>query len=162
MLGTFGVGKTSLVRRYVQGLFDDAYLSTIGVQVFHKELERETSQDGLKMVLWDLANIEHFTAMEKQYFRGSAGAIIVVDLSRPDTLSEKNIHIKTFLEINPDAELVFAGNKVDLIADDQNADTGIASLAGEYDSPFLLTSAKTDSNVESLFQSLGERIVEKA
>lgn len=162
MLGTFGVGKTSLVRRYVQGMFDDAYLSTIGVQVFHKELQRPSSQDGLKMVLWDLANIERFTAMEKQYFRGASGAIIVVDLSRPDTLSEKNIHINTFLEINPAAELVFAGNKLDLVDDADEASSGIAALAGEYNSAFLLTSAKTDSNVESLFQSLGERLVEKA
>ena len=162
MLGTFGVGKTSLVRRYVHDLFDDTYLSTIGVQIFHKELQRDPEQDGLKMVLWDLANVERFTAVEKQYFRGAAGAIVVVDLSRPNTISEKDIHINTFLDINPTAELVIAGNKTDLVGDDKSPVSAIETFSADYKAPFLLTSAKANDNVDALFHIIGERLLEKA
>lgn len=164
MLGTFGVGKTSLVRRYVHRLFDDTYLSTIGVQIYQKQLSGLCSglkaRHGLKLIIWDLANIEAITPATRNYFNGAAGAIVVFDLTRPQTLKNNHHFLNTFLEINPVTKLVFAGNKLDLISDNSLSDQLLAAAAGIYDSPYLLTSAKTGDNVDTLFSSLGKLLLE--
>ncbi len=83
LLGDFAVGKTSLVRRFVEGRFDDKYLSTIGVKISRKTLARPYG--ALHLIVWDLAGGEEFGA-ESSYLRGAAGALIVGDLTRRETL----------------------------------------------------------------------------
>lgn len=159
----FGVGKTSLVRRFVHRVFEDRYLSTIGVQIYLKNLaeicDNDKSNDQLKLILWDLANIEKFTPTIKNYFIGAAAAIVVLDLTRPETFEEKNIYLNDFKEINPKAKLIFAGNKVDLIADQSSISEDFIATAKNYDSYYVVTSAKTGTNVESLFRSLGKQLL---
>src|SRR5512147_1281675 len=84
LLGDFAVGKTSLVRRYVEGRFDDKYLSTIGVKISRKTLARSTGT--LNLLIWDLAGSDEFNTIAPSYLRGAAGALIVCDLTRPETL----------------------------------------------------------------------------
>ena len=89
MLGSFSVGKTSLVRQFVEGQFTDKYLSTIGVKVSRKTVERPQSQ--LKFLIWDLAGGDDFTQVGNNYLRGAKGALIVCDLTRAETLAEFEI-----------------------------------------------------------------------
>lgn len=159
LLGTFGVGKTSLVRRFVNDLFDDTYLSTIGVQIYQKELSEIQAKENLKLIVWDLANIEKFTTTIKNYFQGAAGAIVVTDLTRTESYNKKHLYLNQFLEINPKASLIFAGNKIDLI-DSNNAPESLVKLAENYKSPYSITSAKTGSNVKAVFEILGKKILE--
>ena len=88
LLGDFAVGKTSLVRRFVYDLFDDKYISTIGVKVSRKtvSLARDDDIVDLTMMLWDLAGSEEFSRMRASYLRGAACALMVYDISRPETL----------------------------------------------------------------------------
>ncbi len=162
LLGTFGVGKTSLVRRFVHDLFEDRYLSTIGVQIYQKELTAANGNENLKLIIWDLANIERFTAANKNYFRGSAGAIVVFDLTRPESYDESNIYLSKFQEMNPKAGLVFAGNKIDLIEGTESAPTDLIEISEKYRSPYYLTSAKTAENVSTVFDALGKRLLESS
>ncbi len=161
MLGTFGVGKTSLVRRFVRGVFDEKYLSTIGVHLSHKSVSPfEDSPVQFNFIIWDLAHIEKFSAATRNYFRGAAAAIIVVDLTREVSFSAEQIRIAEFKKINPGAELIFAGNKADLVTDLAEAEAGLNRFAAQWQGPALLTSAKTGENVQSLFTRLAAAMPE--
>src|SRR5262249_40683115 len=90
LLGEFAVGKTSLVRRFVYNLFDDRYISTIGVRVSRKTVAVpvETQVAELTMMVWDLAGSEEFNRVSMSYLRGAAGAVLVYDLTRAHTFDE--------------------------------------------------------------------------
>ncbi len=162
MLGTFGVGKTSLVRRFVHRLFDDTYLSTIGVQIYKKEIADLNSAKGrplgVNLVIWDLANIESLTPATRTHFNGASAAIVVFDLTRPETFDLKQIHLRTFLEVNPGAQVIFVGNKTDLMAEGPD-EKALVAIAGEYDAHHFLTSAKDGSNVDEMFQALAANVI---
>lgn len=157
LLGDFSVGKTSLVRRFVYDRFDDKYITTIGVKVSRKTvaLPREDDVVELTMMLWDLAGSEEFDQLRASYLRGTAGAALVCDLTRPDTLENLRAYVDDLQTISPGARLILAANKRDLT--DQQRITGeqIETFTAERDVPYYLTSAKTGDEVEHLFRHLG-------
>ena len=156
LLGGFSVGKTSLIRRFVEGNFDDKYLSSIGVKISRKPLQR--SDHTLNLIIWDLAGGNDFKKQSSSYLRGAAGAIIVCDLTRPDTLEYVAIYVEQMRVVNPKAVFLLAGNKVDLTDEraisDEELETAVSQIGGAY----LLTSAKTGENVEAAFQRLADLI----
>ena len=116
LLGDFAVGKTSLVRRFVYDLFDEKYISTIGVKVSRKTVAVPT-EDGavveLTMMLWDLAGSEDFSRIRSSYMRGASGAILVCDLTRPDTLLSLDGYLADLRLVSPDAMIILVANKGD-------------------------------------------------
>ena len=91
LLGSFAVGKTSLVERFVHNRFDEKYLTTIGVKISQKALPPIESKRDRQMIqhtflIWDIAGLEKFDSVEMSYFRGAAGALVVADLTRPETI----------------------------------------------------------------------------
>lgn len=84
MLGFFGVGKTSLVRRYVSSVFSDTYLTTVGVKIDKKTVT--VREQTLNMLLWDIAGADDISALRTSYLRGAAGYLLVADGTRPETL----------------------------------------------------------------------------
>ncbi len=164
MLGSFKVGKTSLIRRFVKNEFDDKYLTTIGVKVSHKILqpfrnEASGRSEQLKMILWDIEHIDKFNEVIKNYFRGANGAIFVVDVTRSDSMKDADAILKAFFGINPKSALAFVGNKIDLIDPGQIAEEQFLQFEKKYQSFSMFTSAKTGENVEELFNRLGERVL---
>jgi small GTP-binding protein len=160
LLGDFAVGKTSLVRRFVYSLFEDKYISTIGVKVSRKTVAVPRGDEviELTMMLWDLAGSEEFGQMRASYLRGAAGAVLVCDLTRPETLDSLKTYASDLLGISPNAQFVLAANKCDLTEQQQLTEQQIEALATALDAPYHLTSAKTGGKVESLFRHLGTRI----
>jgi small GTP-binding protein len=156
LLGDFAVGKTSLVRRFVEGRFDDKYLTTIGVKVARKSLEREDSK--LNLLIWDLVGGNEFSRAETGYLLGTAGALVVCDLTRLDTIEALKRYTKQVRAVNPNVAVVFLANKVDLTADRMIDDAQLTAVTTELNAPFLLTSAKTGENVESAFAQLADLI----
>jgi small GTP-binding protein len=152
LLGDFAVGKTSLVRRFVEGRFDDKYLSTIGVKVSRKTVERESGS--LNMILWDLAGGEDFMSLTPSYLRGAAGAILVCDLLRIETVEDCAKYAVSLRENNPGAGLVIAANKYDLEPERQVSEAALELLSQSLDAPWFYTSAKTGQNVEAAFHRL--------
>jgi small GTP-binding protein len=156
-LGDFAVGKTSLVRRFVYNRFDDKYKATIGVKVSRKTVAVVHADQVVEvtMMLWDLAGSEEFDRMRASYMRGAAGAVLVCDLTRPDTLGSLQGYIDDLGRVSPGARLILAANKSDLT--DQRALTAeqVADFASGQEMPFYLTSAKTGDEVEQLFRQLG-------
>lgn len=156
LLGDFAVGKTSLVRRFVEGRFDDKYLSTIGVKISRKPLKREDHV--LNMLIWDLAGGDDYSKMGNHYLRGAVGALIVCDLTRPSTLDALKFYTKQLRDVNKNAAIVFIGNKIDLEDARQISDEQIESIAAEQQVPFLLTSAKTGIAVAESFDLLATQL----
>ena len=157
LLGDFAVGKTSLVRRFIYDLFDDKYITTIGVKVSRKTvaIPRADEVVELTMMLWDLAGSEEFNQVRASYLRGTAGAVLVCDLTRPETLDSFRTYRDDLFSITPNAQLIMAANKRDLTDQQQLTVEQIEAIAAELNAPYYLTSARSGDEVESLFRHLG-------
>ena len=156
-MGDFAVGKTSLVRRYVEGAFDDKYLSTIGIKVSRKLLKRHSHQ--VNLIIWDLAGGEEFSGHDRNYLRGTSGALLVCDITRPETFQILSAYVQQLHDISPEAEIVIAANKMDLIGGDPTTAPGLESLSQSLGCQFLPTSAKTGENVEKIIGALADKLI---
>ena len=160
MLGSFGVGKTSLVRRFVLDQFSDEYRSTMGVHIQKKSISlSKHSSSGIKLILWDIAHVEEFDRTVKSYFQGSHGAIVVFDVTRPQSFKETDIYLKPYLEMNPKSKLIFVGNKIDLLDKDSYKMEQLLQISKTHNALSMLTSAKKDENVTELFQKLATLLI---
>jgi small GTP-binding protein len=164
LLGDFAVGKTSLVRRFVYDLFSDKYISTIGVKVSRKTVVVPRTHDlvELAMMLWDLGGSEEFDQMRASYLRGASGAVLVCDLTRPDTLDSFRKYADELLRVCPGARLILAANKCDLTDQQRLAPAEVEAVAGALNAPFYVTSARIGEEVEALFRHLGRLLVESS
>lgn len=166
MLGDFGVGKTSLVRRYVHDIFDDRYMTTIGVKVSKKEISLRVDQDicDITLLLWDIAGEATFNNVAEEYLRGAAGGIFVGDLTRVQTMASMNMYVSKLYAANPKARCIIALNKTDLCPNAQaeiaRAVEALKSLTYADNVKSVGTSAKDGSNVQELFERLSRMIVE--
>ncbi|MEA3334505.1 MAG: Rab family GTPase [Chloroflexota bacterium] len=166
LLGDFAVGKTSLVRRFVHDTFDDKYISTIGVKVSRKTVavRGETGVAEVTMMLWDLAGSQEFIRVQNSYLRGASGALLVADLSRPETFASLISYAGTLRDLNSEISLVILANKLDLLVSVNNgADLGIEDeleqVASDLNAPLFFTSALTGERVENAFRSLAQALV---
>ena len=161
LLGDFAVGKTSLVRRFVHNIFDDRYISTIGVKVSRKTVSvpRADGVVDLTIMLWDLAGSEEFDHMRTSYLRGASGAVLVCDMTRPETLESLRIYANDLIKITPAAQLILAANKCDLVDHQKISPAKIETVATDLNAPHYLTSARTGDQVEGLFRYLGKLLV---
>lgn len=156
LLGDFAVGKTSLIRRFVEGRFDDRYLSTIGVKISRKTVARDDHL--LNLLIWDLAGGDDFSKASTSYLRGAAGALLVCDLTRAATLDTLTDYAQQLKALDETAVLVLVGNKADLLDERQISDEALAAAAAAFAAPYLLTSALTGQHVEAAFQHLADAI----
>lgn len=158
LLGDFSVGKTSLIRRFIEDKFSDNYLSTVGVKVSRKSLTitANTESHNVNLLIWDLEGHTKFKSITPTYLKGSSGAIIVADLTRSGTLENVDQHIDLFLEINPHSTIAIALNKADLIQPEKL--DKLIEIYGSSDCCQVVntyqTSAKTGEDVDTLFQEL--------
>lgn len=161
LLGDFAVGKTSMVRRFIYERFDDKYLSTIGVKVSRKTIvvSHQTQLINLSLILWDLAGSEEFDQLRSSYLRGASGAVLVCDLTRPETLPHLSTYLDDLRRISPSAQVILAANKADLAAEQRLTAAEIEAYAADHRIPFHLTSAKTGEGVENIFRQLGQLIL---
>ena len=157
-IGDAGVGKTSLIKRYVLDVFDDRYIATIGTKVTKKivEVEEGGSQTKVMMLIWDIMGQKGFRELLREaYFFGAHGAIAVCDLTNRETLEELRYWIKALTDVAGDVPIVFAGNKADLENEAVVRESDLGDLADKYEAEAFMTSAKTGQNVEEMFKSLG-------
>ncbi len=156
ILGGFGVGKTSLVRRYVESIFSDAYLTTIGVKIEKKIVN--VGAAAVALILWDIAGEDELTTIRTGYLRGAAGYFLVVDVTRGETLEvAKSIQARVTSEIGP-VPFLFLFNKADLKEDWEIPEQSLVDLQ-DAGCLVLRTSAKTGEGVEEAFQELAKRMV---
>lgn len=165
-IGDAGVGKTSLIKRYVLDVFDDRYIATIGTKVTKKVIETKDSKTGepvrVMMLVWDIMGQKGFRELLREaYFFGAHGAIAVCDVTNRETLDELRYWIKALTDVAGDVPIVFVGNKADLENGAVLHEEDLKALADKYNAPEFMTSAKIGENVETIFKTLAEKIVSK-
>lgn len=155
LLGAFGVGKTSLTRRFVHSIFSEEYLTTVGVKIDKKTVTVNGNE--INMLIWDIAGEDEVSAVRTSYLRGSAGYLLVVDVMRAQTLQvARDIHSRVKGEVG-DIPFLCLLNKTDL-EDWEISESRIQELATQG-WPVLRTSAKTGDNVEEAFMDLATEMV---
>lgn len=150
MVGDFSVGKTSLTQKFVNNVFSDKYLTTIGVKIDTAEV------DDTKLIVWDVAGRDSLSPINASYLVGAAGVVLVCDGTRPSTVSGVFDIWQTVKGRIGDVPVVVALNKSDLEDWAISEDSYIAFAEHEWE--LFETSAKDGRNVEALFESLVAKI----
>jgi small GTP-binding protein len=151
MLGSFSVGKTSLVRRLVESIFSEQYHTTIGVKV-DKKIVRAEGRD-VTLVLWDIHGEDAFQKVQISYLRGMSGYLLVADGTRRQTLEDALALATRVTETMGKIPAVLVLNKRDLIAQWEIEPDRETRLAADGWSVFR-SSAKTGESVEQVFSQL--------
>jgi small GTP-binding protein len=163
LVGDFAVGKTSLIRRFVEDKFSDNYLSTVGVKVSRKiiDLSANSSYKQIQLLIWDIEGQTKFKSILPSYLKGASGAILVADLTRIDTMEHIQNHLDLLLQINPQAIAIVTFNKSDLVTSERV--TNLLELYNCNDNSQVIatytTSAKTGKCVNHIFNQLALAIL---
>ena len=157
VLGHFGVGKTSLIRRAVDDSFSDNYEVSIGVHITKKIVDIKPNTS-VSLILWDLEGTTDLTQIRTSYLLGTHAIIYVFDLLRPSTFLNLPTDISIINDRIPDVPIHVVGNKVDLMASED-----LSKILENHEiSLDYLTSAKTGDKVDELFEQLAKTLVTDA
>ncbi len=150
LLGAPGVGKTSLVARYVHSIFSEHHKSTLGVKVDRRNVALDDRT--VTMLIWDMHGETEGLDVPANYLSGASAAIVVLDSTRPDTAEVALELSRRFAESSPDALTIFVANKADLSFDPSALQERIGDISTHP------TSAKTGDGVEELFVRIAESV----
>lgn len=154
LLGHFGVGKTSLIRRFVENSFSDSYKVTIGVHISKKVLRLDKDRS-VSLIIWDLEGTDDLASIRSSFLLGTHGIIYVFDLTRPSTFEDLDNNIDLINNRLSKAPMIIVGNKKDLI-DEEILENLRQQNSISFD---FLTSAKTGNTVPDAFQHLANSII---
>ncbi len=165
LVGDSGVGKTSLVRRYVLDMFDDGYIQTLGAKVTKKTVGLPVFNPGapieVVMTIWDVMGNAGFRELLKEsYFFGCQGILAVSDVTQRVSLEDLDGWIDRAWDVAGDVPVHILVNKVDLEEPAAVDEDRVRAFSEAYASPYLFTSAKRGDNVGKAFDDLARRIVD--
>jgi small GTP-binding protein len=156
LLGDGGVGKTSLVRRFVEDSFRDEYIVSFGTKVSKKVLDLGDVE--LTLMLWDILGQKSDDSLHSAYYKGANGALLVCDVTRAQTVEHLAKWKESFLNAAPGAKVILVANKADL--EPKIPFEEIREVGGMLGGEILMTSARTGEGVETAFLKLGRAIME--
>ncbi|MCZ7684339.1 MAG: GTP-binding protein [Sandaracinaceae bacterium] len=159
MIGATGVGKTSLVSRYVYSEFSGEYLTTIGVKIDRHRVRR--GERLVDLMLWDLSGEDEFQSVQPAYLRGAAGYFLVIDGTRVETVDTGLLLEDRVRRAVGDVPFVVLLNKVDLVASWAMGPSDVAELQ-QRGWRIVETSAKTGVGVDAAFDLLVDAILSRA
>ena len=150
LLGHFGVGKTSLMRRFIDDVFSEDYKVTLGVQIQKKVVELRNTRK-VSLIIWDVEGNTSVKNTRLSYLLGSSGFIYVFDVTRIDTFIDVKEEIEYLQEHYPKAKIKVIGNKLDLVRKSLTDISVLKEIGFDY-----LTSAKSGENVNLMFHELAQ------
>jgi len=156
MLGSFAVGKTSLVRRYVESIYSDTYHTTVGVKIDKKMVQVGPRE--VTLILWDLYGEDEFQKMRWSYVKGASGYLLVADGTRRATFEKALMLEEGVREAVGALPFIFVLNKADLASVweiDAAMESGLVDKGWEV----MRASAKTGENVDAAFRKLTEKML---
>lgn len=161
LTGDYSVGKTSLIRRFVQNKFERDYISTIGVQISKKTVNLSENTK-MNFIIWDIGGqVQQMAPYRSKFYNGANAAFIIIDRTRSGNLSSVE---KWFNDINKSVKrnvpIIIVGNKSDLADDIKISEEDIKAIAKQFDFHYILTSALTGENVNDAFLYIAYRVVE--
>lgn len=153
LIGHYGVGKTSLVKRFVHSMFSEEYITTIGVKIDKKTVT--VNGTSVNLLIWDIAGESSQQKVPQSYRLGAHGALYVFDLSRPSTYQQIEEEINSLKSLLPNIPVEILGNKADLVTKEEidQVSQQIHPLKAS------LTSAKTGEHVDDAFEKLTQSMV---
>ncbi len=157
--GDGGVGKTSMVHRFVEDSFLTDYKSTIGTSIMKKECTFDGLESKVRFVIWDLAGQAQFKRVRASYLTNAEAGILVYDVTRRATYDNIKIWYNEIKESTPTINLILVGNKIDL-GKQVSTEEGQA-LANELGLSYIETSAKTGENINDAFKMLALQMIKK-
>lgn len=158
ILGSSTVGKSSIVTRLIRDTFTTNTVSTIGAAFLSKTIDVGDVQ--VKMMIWDTGGSERYRSMAPMYFHDAHAAIIVYDITSPQSFQEVKFWLKELEEKGPQTiQIALVGNKSDL--EEERAVS--AQMGREFATKHIIeiwmeTSARTGENIKPLFEALASRI----
>ena len=164
VIGDGGVGKTSLIKKYTEGTFEEDYISTVGAQF--SIYDEKINGDECKLYFWDIAGQDEFEFLRSDFYEASKAAIIVYSLEENELGKKSLNHIKVWYEDLKkhcgEIPVIIFANKVDLIKDDKIDDINVQSLINEKNIVGIyLTSARTGRGVTEAFQKIIKELYNK-
>jgi len=165
LLGDGGVGKTSLVRRFVVDQYSDDYITTVGTKVSKKSVNVGSALDEVEMIMqiWDVLGQKGYSGVQETAIKGAQGVLVVYDVTSAESRRAIDDYwMPAVWRLAGVIPMVLAANKSDLAEDRVWAEEYLYFLAQKYSCPGILTSAKTGDKVESAFKALGDQILRAA
>ena len=158
-LGNSNVGKSSLFLRFVDDIWNDTFVPTIGVDFKIKTLEID--QKKVKLQIWDTAGQERFKNIISSYYRGVHGILLIYDVTEKDSFKNlNNWLIEIEKNANKNVVKVLIGNKADLEDKRVISYNQGKEFADMYGLKYIETSAKKNINVRDAFETLAREIIE--
>ena len=158
LLGDTTVGKTCFLTKYTDKTFQDAHISTIGLDYRLKSMNLKSGKN-LKLQIWDTAGQDRFRAITKNYYKGANGIILIYDVTSLQTYENIKTWVNQIKEEAPQNVVIFiAGNKIDMEEERKVTTEEGKRLAEEFGYPFYETSAKDDININEIFDDLVEKV----
>ncbi|CAF0756098.1 unnamed protein product [Rotaria sp. Silwood1] len=160
LLGEGSVGKTSIVLRYTDNLFNDKHIETQQASFKTKKLNLDGRR--VELSIWDTAGQERFRALGPLYYREANGAILVFDITDDDSFNQVKSWVKELKRmLGDDVALCIVENKIDLEKDRQVSRQTAEEYAKSVNAKLYHTSAKLNKGIEELFNDLANRMLEK-
>jgi small GTP-binding protein len=159
--GNAGSGKTSLLRRYVEGKFDESTIMTVGVDFFIKEIEFDSKAE-CTLQLWDFGGQVRFRHLLENYVMGARGALLLTDLTREPVMDElvEWVNIVRLHDIT--LPIILVGTKYDLKDFIAVYDEQMLNIMDTFNMMgYVKTSAKTGHNVEKAFRMMAKKLINR-
>jgi small GTP-binding protein len=164
LIGDSRVGKTSLIKRYVNDEFDDKYIATIGAKISKKDMMVNVQNNGtnfmatITLSIWDLIGHRdrEYWSLLKRYYLNTDGALFVCDITSKQSLENLREWITSLFNTIGVIPFVIMANKADLKNEAEITEDELNEIKTQYNSEFYFTSAKSGSNVNVSFQRLSE------
>ena len=148
-IGNLGVGKSSIITRYINDTYDPENFSTIGVEYYAKLIPINNSS--IKLQIWDLAGNTNFKSIVRSYYRNAEILYYVFDKTDRSSFDDFEKWIDEFRDKLNDIQLVIIGNKCDLDYTSVSTSEGM-NLANKYNALYYESSAKSDINITDIFE----------
>ena len=158
LLGDGGVGKTTLLHRYVQGKFLDTSTMTIGVEFLTKQTKLDATN--CQLILWDLSGQDRFRFMIDRYIRGAAGALLLFDITNMTSFVNIGKWVQLVKKQYKDLPIVLIASKCDLEEFSMVADIYAKKTQKRFGMvDYIKTSSKNGLNVDKAFESLANYVI---
>lgn len=162
LIGDWGVGKTSLIRKFVFDQFDDKYLVTFGTKVTKKRIKFRKNNGNiidLNLMIWDIMGQKEFKKVQVLAYKNTNGIFLVCDVTRRETLESIPEWRSEIYKITGNVPVIILANKSDLKEQNKVSTNDLAEMANKLQATYFYTSAKTGENVEIAFNKMGLKII---
>ncbi len=157
LIGDAAVGKTTMIKRFVNDVFQKEYKMTVGCDLFVKDVSLNNGENQITLSIWDIAGQERFKFIRQAFYKEASGALVVFDLTRYTTFSPNILKwIKDLWSFTGRIPIVLIGNKVDLEIMRTIREKDAKSFADQVPCPYIETSAKEGQGVEEAFNELAK------